>query len=71
MTRFERISIFILKIFAVYTVCACYLGPKTDDVIYNNVRDDLTANDILRMFLFSFVATIIIHLVYVNIPKFS
>lgn len=69
MTRFERVAIFVLKVFAVYTVCACYLGPKTDDVIYNNVRDDLTANDILHMFIYAFVVTIIVHLVYVNIPR--
>lgn len=71
MTRFERVSIFTLKIFAIYTVCACYLGPRTDDVIYKNTRDELTANDIFQMFCYSFILTILIHLVYVNVPRWS
>lgn len=65
MTRFERCCIFVCKIYASVTVVIVYKGHTT---MFDEDEGNVFAIGMLWMFVYSVIATIIIHIIFLNLP---
>lgn len=66
MSRFERCCIFLCKISASITVVSVYKVHKFMNAVEK--ERNVFATEILWMFVYSFIATIIIHIIFINLP---
>lgn len=65
MTRFERCCVYVCKIYAVGTVVSVYKGRTA---MVHDHEENVFGLGMLWMFVYSFIATIIIHIIFLNLP---
>lgn len=69
MTRFERCCIFTCKIVASVTVVNVYKVQMLKNAAIGEKERNVFATAILWMFVYSFIANIIIQIIFINLPQ--